>query len=445
MKINIISVMATAALLTACDGDKYDLESIVPDQYHKILYINNSGTQNLTLYNTGEANIFTLSIYKGGSAPSQPATATLGVLSQETVYEEYSAPEGAHYKVVGEDCYSFDTPQLSFGANDRYKTVTVSLDIPSIQKVMDANPDSTCVLPLCLYSESDSINKDKGEVFLKLMEILMPAVGFTTTDITYVPFTYGFATETTDIEFGLDTENKWDIDCTFEVDPDYLAAYNEKNGTTFAALPEGSYSFEKTTTLPSGTTTGKLAVTLQGSNIQPGDYMLPVRLKDVSLFNVSTNAVYPLVLHILGTKLDRSGWSITANTEETSGEGVGNGIATCLLDGNLNSFWHSQWSGSSISLPHILTVDTKETVTFTQFGLMQRQHSSFRDVVAGNFYVSTDGSTWTKVRSFSMQRILEEQIFTIPPTKGRYFRIEITQSNRGINSSLAEAYAYGMK
>lgn len=37
------------------------------------------------------------------------------------------------------------------------------------------------------------------------------------------------------------------------------------------------------------------------------------------------------------------------------------------------------------------------------------------------------------------------QVFGVTPTKGRYFKILITESYNGNNSALAEVYAYGLK
>ena len=74
MKVNYIGIACLAVLLlTACDESKYELENLVPEEYHKVLYINKSGTQELTLYNTGELNTYALSFYKGGSDPSVTA------------------------------------------------------------------------------------------------------------------------------------------------------------------------------------------------------------------------------------------------------------------------------------------------------------------------------------------------------------------------------------
>lgn len=74
MKVNYIGIACLAVLLlTACDESKYELENLVPEEYHKVLYINKSGTQELTLYNTGELNTYAFSVYKGGSDPSLTA------------------------------------------------------------------------------------------------------------------------------------------------------------------------------------------------------------------------------------------------------------------------------------------------------------------------------------------------------------------------------------
>lgn len=57
-------------LLSACNNSKYDLENLVPQEYHKILYVNNSGKQEMTLYDTGEDYTYTLSVIKTGSDPT---------------------------------------------------------------------------------------------------------------------------------------------------------------------------------------------------------------------------------------------------------------------------------------------------------------------------------------------------------------------------------------
>ena len=64
MKVKDIGIAGMAALLlAACDDSDYELQNLVPDEYHIVLYINNSGTQDLTFYNTGQANTYAISVY----------------------------------------------------------------------------------------------------------------------------------------------------------------------------------------------------------------------------------------------------------------------------------------------------------------------------------------------------------------------------------------------
>ena len=318
MKVNYIGIACLAVLLlTACDESKYELENLVPEEYHKVLYINKSGTQELTLYNTGELNTYAFSVYKGGSDPSLTASGEIAVHSQEEVDVLY----GADYRIIPSGSYSMDTDRLDFASEERSKVVTLSLSTDLIGAAMEANPEATYVLPLYLTSEKDSVNADKSELFIRITDVLTPAMGFTDTDIQPLSYTYGFNTESVEVGFGLDTDNNWDVECQFVVDPGYVTAYNAENGTAYKLFPEGNYSFEDVVTLPTGTSTTDLAVTLNGNGLTPGEYMLPIRLDNVSLFNIAENAVYPLVVRVVGIKLDRAGWSIQANTEERTGEG----------------------------------------------------------------------------------------------------------------------------
>lgn len=447
MKIrNTLLLAGGLLILGACDESKYDLDNLVPEQYHKILYVNNSGKQSVTLYDTGEDYEYTFSVFKSGSEPSLTASADIRVLTQGELDSQYSETEAINYKLIGTNCYTIGATHLDFSADDRYKPVTVSLNPENIKTAIAANPDAVWVLPLQVTSENDSINSEKNELFLQITGVITPSFGFKSSDVSVIEYNSGSASVSEKIAMGLDTENSWDIDCEFEVDDAYRETYNTKNKTIFQSLPEGTYSFPNEMTLSSGTTNTELAVTINTDQLQPGDYMLPVRIKSVSIFEISSAyAVYPLTFRILGTQLNRADWTIEANTQEPNGEGAGNGVATCALDGNLSTYWHASWQGGNHELPHILTIDTKESRTFTQFGLVQRQDASYMDTGAGVFYVSNDGKDWIVAGKFTMEKVFATQNFTLPaPAQGRYFRVEITESNRGLNTSLSEIYAYGL-
>lgn len=445
MKIKNIWLAGGLFLLAACNESEYDLENLVPEEYHKILYVNNSGKQELTLFDTEEDNTYTFSVFKAGSDPYQTASVDVNILSQEEVDNEYSQLEGVSYKVLSTDCYSLDATHLDFPIEDRYKQVNIALKPQLVKSLMATDPESVWVLPLHVTSESDSINANKDELFLQIMGVIMPALGFTDISLTVDQYNYGSASDfTKNIGVGLDTDNQWDITGQLVIDEAYLSDYNEENGTAFQVLPEGTYTIPESVTLTAGITNSSISVEVSASMLEPGDYMLPIRIESVSQFAISSDkAVYPLAVRIMAPELSRTGWKAEANTEELWGEGA-SGKVGCALDGDLGTYWHSMWNtGVNPGMPYEIIIDTQSEYTFSQFALVQRQHDEYMDTASGKFYVSSDKTSWTEVGSFSMQQIMTAQTFGVIPTKGRYFKVVIEASYRGNNASLSEIYAYG--
>ena len=127
MKIRTILLTGGLVLLAACSESKYDIDQLVPEEYHKILYVNNSGKQEVTLYDTDADNLYTLSVIKSGSDPSLTAAANILVLTQVELDAKYSEPEAVNYRLIGADAYSLAASSIDFSSADRYKLVTISL------------------------------------------------------------------------------------------------------------------------------------------------------------------------------------------------------------------------------------------------------------------------------------------------------------------------------
>lgn len=447
MKTNNISLLLAGglAMLAACDSSDYDLINLVPEEYHKILYINNAGEQELTLYDTGEIYTYQMSVIKAGSEPTLTASAGIRILTQEEVDEQYSEVEGVDYRIIPETSYTLSATSLDFSSEDRYKLVDITLDPTIIKNSIDeGDAGAEWVLPVELVSEGDSVNTDMDQLFLQITGVVSPSLGFTSTDVTVASYTYG-SLLTVSVPFGLDTDNTgWDITAEVSLgDESAIDTYNRQNNANFQLMPEGTYTLPPTVELPSGTTTSNLEVAIDGTALELGEYMLPIHLSDANLFQVSESyADYLLAVRILGMEIDRSGWTGEANTDEPTGEGTGNGVIECAFDGDEDTYWHSAWSSTTVDLPHILTFDTGGTHNFAQFALKPRAGSYCGDTGGGNFYVSPDNENWTQVGTFTMNGSEDYQYFTVTRTRGRYFRIEITVGNRGTNTNLAEVYAY---
>jgi hypothetical protein len=119
-----------------------------------------------------------------------------------------------------------------------------------------------------------------------------------------------------------------------------------------------------------------------------------------------------------GTVLPRTGWVVSANSQETALE---NGRATNAIDGAGTSIWHTQWSSAAPSPPHTFTVDLGTAQALGGFRYLPRQDGNVNGTIAlYRFYVSSDGVNWgTPVasgdfRTMGATTALKEVRFTTP-------------------------------
>ncbi|WP_346238904.1 M60 family metallopeptidase [Niabella insulamsoli] len=128
--------------------------------------------------------------------------------------------------------------------------------------------------------------------------------------------------------------------------------------------------------------------------------------------------------------ISRANWVITGSSEETSGEGAVNGRFSTLKDGDLTTFWHSNWASSSPEPPHFISVDMQTSQTFSAFQIAQRQSGSgtSRAVKTVIIETSPDGNVWTAASGspFTLQNIQGLQTLQLPSSiSARYFKITI--------------------
>ena len=441
-KVIHLSIFAVCLGLGACAESEYDIDRQIPDMYNKILYLQTNGKQELTLYDTGDRNVFNYSVIKSGADPTQTATADIKVLTQGELDEQYGQLEGVNYKLLTLDAYSIENAHMEFSSEDEWKIMTVSVDPDVMKANMEADPTAVWVLPIYVTSETDSINADRDDVFLQFTEIIAPSVQFSSTSVNVVEKQYGIGTFTMEVPFKLDVENtSWDITCDFAVDEAYVDTYNEENGTSFKLL-DANYSFNPQVSLPKGTTETPLVVTIEGGGLQPGDYMLPIRLSNTSLFSPTEGKdLYVLAFRIVGTQLARTGWTVTASSQTI--EASGNGAAANVFDGDISTYWHSKWEGGFAPLPHSLTIDTKATHTFSQISLQRR--IGVVNALSGHFWVSKDGDSWEDVGTFVIADTDEPQLFSIIPTEGQFVKVEVTKTTNPENTTaISEIHLYSI-
>ena len=148
---------------------------------------------------------------------------------------------------------------------------------------------------------------------------------------------------------------------------------------------------------------------------------------------------------VMYDKLSKTGWSISACCEETSGEGETNGRIATLIDDNTSTFWHSQWMGTTHGCPHYFVLDLGESKDFSQLEIVNRGagNGAFKDV---DIYVSNDGfddvsrdnaaSYGTPVKSVTLSgNVTATEVIDLGAQNARYLMVVIkTSQGTTVNS-----------
>ncbi|MFN7928225.1 MAG: discoidin domain-containing protein [Blastocatellia bacterium] len=119
-----------------------------------------------------------------------------------------------------------------------------------------------------------------------------------------------------------------------------------------------------------------------------------VKLEALSEVNGNpwTSAAEINILDGKSIPLNRAGWTVTTDSQETQGE---NGNAANTIDGNAATIWHTQWYSASPRPPHWIVLDMKAAYTVGGFRYLPRQDASLNGTIADyKFYVSADGINW---------------------------------------------------
>ncbi len=208
-KLNIaLGLVALLAAATSCD--KYD---IYPEQYGKVMMLKDAGDRTVTIYATEKAQPCYISVMKSGHSPENPAQATVKILNdkefgdyKEKFYGDRNfkglvALDPDFYYLGDADLKKADDNALQHqfvNADDRYFGVNVVFDAQKVsdwrdrlttaasyngtdpEKLQDKEEalkiinDYTFVVPVGLFSETDTINADNQYV------MVMPSVEYPT-------------------------------------------------------------------------------------------------------------------------------------------------------------------------------------------------------------------------------------------------------------------------
>jgi hypothetical protein len=157
---------------------------------------------------------------------------------------------------------------------------------------------------------------------------------------------------------------------------------------------------------------------------------------------VATTAKLPVFIKFDGEKLSKEGWQIVNYSTQEPAEGAPNGLATAAIDGNINSFWHTQWSGGNPGYPHHFTFDMGEIAKLSKFDVFRRQGDN-RGQTRFEIHTSMDGVNFTRQGSFEYDNTINSATYNLPGLPmARYIKYVATAGPNFL-AFLAEIDLYG--
>ena len=164
------------------------------------------------------------------------------------------------------------------------------------------------------------------------------------------------------------------------------------------------------------------------------------RVRTLFLFDDGTNMEEShdfdrdnLVDYSFVTEIDtsREGWQISTSSSENDSP------ASNMLDGNINTFWHSQWQSAKPEHPHTITIIMKEATTIRGLSFVQRQslHGAINQF---EIEVSSDGTTWEPQGIHNLAYTSRRQFIYLPQTKSvKMFRIKTVSNHTNSDPEIA--------
>lgn len=197
--------------------------------------------------------------------------------------------------------------------------------------------------------------------------------------------------------------------------------------------------------LPSNTSSYSIGDWKPGSKAYFRTYYIPAPLALDTFYSRFDTLELPIPIQsiLLDNKEE---WSIIDFDTEEPAEGNAtypdNGKAISAIDNNLETFWHTQWSGGSPEYPHYITVDLGNQYDIT--GIMShRRRGDSRGQTVIQIYTSLDGENWTDNGIYDIVNSTDEgqKVEFENPSKGRYLRY-VAMNGPNFFALLAELDVY---
>lgn len=433
-KLYIASTLLALMLSGQSCSESYD---IYPDEYAGVVMIKDAGENHLNVYSTDNKVPCSFIVMKGGHAKGI-ANATLRAMTPEE-FANYQAESGKPYAMLASDCYSFSpdgqtsATEISFGADESYKEVTVYVNAKALGDFMETFDGSlySPVVPVILESSDASVNAESCESFILPVysepTLMLTATGADGNSFNLGPL--GNGTFSATVELPID--NQWDITFELAVDPSVVDRHNSMYGTTYTSIDPSAISGNMSFTMPEGTTSLEVKMNIDPTRLTDRNTVVPLRI-------VSTNVEGIVPDELNGWIIGTTRIPLTAGMLSTNALEPSEGSLDNLLDNDLGTYFHTAWS-VSVDQPHYLQINLPDSYTHIQIEYANRVSATTNTPAWFNFYTGTSDNDLTLFKQYvwdadglngnsGAYNLLAPIDFTSPQ---KVFRIENTRSWNG--------------
>ena len=149
--------------------------------------------------------------------------------------------------------------------------------------------------------------------------------------------------------------------------------------------------------------------------------------------NIKNGKIATLNTNIYDFTEITSGVTVSSYTSQHSSSTAENtdGAAVNVIDGNINTYWHSTWGNANINLPQSVTLKLDETKTLYKLAYTPRQNSNNGRIKEYEIATSIDGNEFTTVASGQWVDSKDIQYVEFIPTVANYIKITATEAYGG--------------
>jgi uncharacterized protein YjdB len=138
---------------------------------------------------------------------------------------------------------------------------------------------------------------------------------------------------------------------------------------------------------------------------------------------LTVTAIQVHAMPVFNNTIPHTGMTITTTSEQNSSAEVA--LAGYAIDDNPNTFWHTQWHPTQVSLPQSVTINLGALYNIAALRYLPRQDGNDHGYIGRYIiYISTDGTNFNQVASGTWNYDITEKTVAFPAVDARYIRLE---------------------